>query len=81
MERLEAKQVKGHTYYYYSKWAGSTIAVDASGRNTSANSRTSSWPFTGVGQRLFARGLAVSTRPGWTFRCAGCFRSWKTSAK
>ena len=21
MERLEAKQVKGHTYYYYSKWA------------------------------------------------------------
>ena len=20
MERLEAKQVKGHTYYYYSKW-------------------------------------------------------------
>jgi hypothetical protein len=54
MERLEAKQVKGHTYYYYSKWAGSTIAVDASGRNTSANSRTSSWPFTGVGQRLFA---------------------------
>ena len=30
MERLEAKQVKGHTYYYYSKWAGSTIAVDAS---------------------------------------------------
>ena len=21
MERLEAKRVKGHTYYYYSKWA------------------------------------------------------------
>ena len=21
MERLEAKQVKGHTYYFYSKWA------------------------------------------------------------
>ena len=21
MERLEAKQVRGHTYYYYSKWA------------------------------------------------------------
>jgi hypothetical protein len=21
MERLEAKRIKGHTYYYYSKWA------------------------------------------------------------
>jgi hypothetical protein len=21
MERLEAKQINGHTYYYYSKWA------------------------------------------------------------
>ncbi len=56
MERLEAKQVKGHTTTITRNGPGATIAVDASGRNTSANSRTSSRPFTGVGQRPFAPG-------------------------
>ena len=50
MERLETKQVKGHTYYYYSQWEWLTTAVDASGRNTSANSKISSRPAKGPDQ-------------------------------
>ena len=48
MERLEAKRVKGHTYYYYSKWAASTTAADACGRGIWASWKTSSRPSRGV---------------------------------
>ena len=58
MERLEAKRVKGHTYYYYSNITpsghASTIAVAASGRNTWASWKTSSRPFKGPGRLQFA---------------------------
>ena len=80
MERLEAKQVKGHTYYLLlemglGRQSLSTRLAEIP-RQTRGHRRGRS---RGWASACLRRRLAVSTRPGWTFRCAGCFRSWNWS--
>ncbi len=53
MERLEAKRVKGHTYYYYSHWAHVDNRCRRVCRNISANWKTSSRPAKGPGRPPF----------------------------